>query len=558
MNWVRMYHTVRHVRPRQLYFRLFLTARRKWRVRNATSYKKALMEAPLPDLTLSDSLPAPLFPPREHFARTEGDLFTLTFLNESRQFTLPFNWHPKELEYGTRLWLLNLHYMEFLEAVSDEDFVRITSDWIEQVTPYRPTYWLDDWNSFSLSIRCVVWMQQFVRRQHSFSDTFKDQLLGSLTRQVRFLAENLELDIGGNHLLKNIKALLWAGVFWQHDEAREWKKLGHRLLDKELKEQLLDDGMHYELSPAYNGQVFADLLECYQVLEEGYLKQKLKKQLHLMAQAVIDTAHPDGMTSLLNDGGLRMAYLPEQCLHVWEQLTGEQVQAQEVFALEQAGYYGLRLNDNYIIADCAAIAPDFLTAHGHGDVFSFEWSIGDKRILVDAGVYEYNPGYRRDYSRSTKSHNTVTLDGLDQCEFWGAFRMAKRARIVSSSFKKTKNGFVLEGTHDGYKRLKGEPLHKRKITAQSGNIRVEDEIIGGDKQHAEARLLLHPLCKVELKSQGAVIRRDDIVITLHTDNKITIKDAVWYPDFGVEEKCKQLEISYGLAPCKAGFSLTEG
>ena len=88
----------------------------------------------------------------------------------------------------------------------------------------------------------------------------------SLAAQLIFLEANLETDIGGNHLIKNIKALIWASAFFQGPDAARWRKLGLDLLARELTAQILTDGVHYERSPSYHCQRLADLLECRHAL----------------------------------------------------------------------------------------------------------------------------------------------------------------------------------------------------------------------------------------------------------------------------------------------------
>ena len=552
---VRMFHTMRYIRPHQLLARLRLTLRRKWRVRHAGHYRRKLMEEPLPPLRLRDSLPLPVFASRRHLVRTRDGIYTLTFLNESRAFSHPFDWHPRELEYGTRLWLLNLHYMEFLEGLPDDAFVRVVEDWIANVPPYGKGYWLDDWNSYSLSIRCVVWMQQYAVRSKTLPPAFRERMLGSLIRQLRFLEKNLETDIGGNHLIKNIKALLWAGRFWDHEEAERWKRTGEDLLRRELEEQILPDGMHYERSPAYHAQVFADLLECLWVVDEGSLKESLRSKVGRMAQVLIDLTHPDGYVSLFNDGGLHMTYPPGECLKIWREITHEEIRPRKVFALEDSGYYGLRSSNEYVLVDCGKVAPDFLPAHGHGDIFSFEWTIAGKRFVIDAGVFEYNAGSRRKYARSTRAHNTLTLDRFDQCEFWGAFRMARRARVERRRYAAFEDGFTLTGSHDGYRRLPGCPVHTRSFIVKPGRIRVEDLVEGGQGQRAESRLLFHHDCQIEARDGVWYITRDDVVVRLVTDAGVHVEEALWFPDFGVERRSAQIVITYGAAPCRGSFSL---
>ena len=60
-------------------------------------------------------------------------------------------------------------------------------DWIGANKPYKKGYWLDDWNSYSLSIRVVVWMQQFERRGDSLSEADKAFFLRVFSGTNEFL-----------------------------------------------------------------------------------------------------------------------------------------------------------------------------------------------------------------------------------------------------------------------------------------------------------------------------------------------------------------------------------
>jgi uncharacterized heparinase superfamily protein len=57
-----------------------------------------------------------------------------------------------------------------------------------------------------------------------------------------------------------------------------------------------------------------------------------------------------------------------------------------VFAMRDAGYYGVRRGGHLLIADAGRVGPDHLPAHAHGDIFSFEWTLRGQRVVVDAGV----------------------------------------------------------------------------------------------------------------------------------------------------------------------------
>jgi uncharacterized heparinase superfamily protein len=226
-----------------------------------------------------------------------------------------------------------------------------------------------------------------------------------------------------------------------------------------------------------------------------------------------------------------------------------------VFAFEAAGYYGVRSGQSLFLADCGAIAPDHLPAHGHGDILAFEWTVAGRRIVVDAGVFEYERGARRDASRASTSHNTVTIDDLDQCEFWAAFRVGRRARVERRRYEELADGFVLEGAHDGYVHLAGSPRHVRTFTARAEQLTIADRVEGGAGQRVRARLLLHPDVRVERAGSSVRLISGDVAVELACDCALSIVDAQWCPDFGVGLPTRQIVLEYPPAPCAMSFQL---
>ena len=331
-------------------------------------------------------------PPRAHLAEVQADGVELTFWNQSRCEHPPVDWNRDDLEHSALSWRFCLHYMEYLEVFGDEAFETWVLDWIDQNPPYEPDYWRYGWHSYPLSIRCLVWMQQIAVRRERLSATFRERAVRSLSMQLHFLERNLEQDVLGNHLLKNLKTLLWASQFFDGSVAERWGQQAERLLERELREQVLADGLHYERTPAYHSQVFVDLLEIYSVLPDGPCRRRLEELLPRMAQALADLTHPDGLPSLFNDGGLHMSYAPAVCLAAWRRLSGQQVQPRDRFALHEAGYFGMRGEHDYVVVDCGPVSPDFLPAHAQGDILSFEWTVGRQRVVIDAGVFQYDAG----------------------------------------------------------------------------------------------------------------------------------------------------------------------
>jgi uncharacterized heparinase superfamily protein len=575
---LRLSRSILHTPPRQLAARAWRVGERRVRagiVEVLGAPPPLLAEEPLAPVA---RLPRAVYAPRLHLvARRGGSAHSgaelcLCFLNLETPLCEPIDWHPPAWERGTRLEKLHLHYMEWLEAVPDEMLPRVVEDWITRNPPWRDGWWRDSWNSYALSIRCVVWLQELARRGERLAPATRRLALRSLVAQMRFLVAHLELDIGGNHLIKNIKALLWAARCFDAAEARAWGALGERLLARELDAQLLSDGMHYERSPAYHLQVLADLVECRSVLPVGALRQRLDQCLASMAQVAADLTHPDGRPSLYNDGGLHMTYAPDAVLDAYARVTGAAPpRARTLFALPEAGYYGWRAFDanpeseacarygsDFVLLDAGPVGPAGLPAHAHGDILAFEWSAGGRRIAVDPGVFEYHAGARRAWSRSTAAHNTVCVAGLDQCEFYSSFRVGRRARVrvrearlesQDDSQDGAQDGagaelasglggrLLLEAAHDGYAHLAARPVHVRRTQVDRGGISIEDELElrqrGARGLSASSGVLLHPDVEVDVRGARARLHCAGRSYTLSAHTALRLEPAVFAPDFGV-------------------------
>lgn len=540
---VRLWHMVRHVPARQMLRRLELTARFR-------------LHAHLPDTALlapppaaAAAPPAPLFTPR-HLLAPEGHGFTFRQPWGTRPLPRPVDWSLPGRDPLTASWRANLHYMEFLEGVDDALFVALVEDWIARNPRRAPGAFRDGWRPYNLSIRVVVWMQQLAARGAHLPAAFRARAVASLAEQLRFLERHLERDIRGNHLVRNLKALLWAGAFFAGSaEGRHWTELGRELLAAELAEQILADGCHYERSPSYHGQVLGDLLECLTLLgRTDPLRERLGEALDRMALACARLSHPDGGVALFNDGGLGLAYAPAELLAAHAALRPAIAVPPGPFALPAAGFWGLQGTGESLIVDCGAIAPDALIGHGHGDILSFEWSSGGRRIVVDQGTFQYEDGPHRVQSRSTRAHNTVSIDQAEQCDFYGAHRCGRRARPILRSYRPEGAGFSLEGSHDGFDHLPGRPRHVRRIEATPGRLLIRDRIEGMGSHSAEAGLLFHPDCRVEVRDGTARIENGPVAVRLEANVPLRAEPAEWYPNLHTALPARRLRLMVPPGP----------
>ncbi len=527
-----------------------------WRARLTFARRMALRFPPRLDAAVpavAARRPMPVFAPRTGMAAHDGQGWRFTFVGRSVAVGDPVDWSQPGPGPRDQLWRMNLHYMEYLEELDAETGLALIREWIAANPPWQPGYWHDSWNSYTLSLRVLCWMQFLARHGlvgAGLTDNATADIAASLAQQLRFLVRNLELDLGGNHLMKNIKALAWASAFFTGDAAQAWRKRAVRLLAREVRAQVLGDGVHYERSPSYHAQVLADLIETRHALGGDPLAGALDAAIAAMGQSAGDLAHPDGTPALFNDAGLTMAYSPAECVA----LAGGAVR-RRVFGYREAGYYGAHFPRLSVIADLGRIGPDDLPAHAHGDIGSFELSVDGLRMIVDQGVFEYVAGPLRAQSRAASAHAALALDGADQAEFFGAFRCGRRPDVRVDRWEARNDGFVLEGRHNGYATLPGRPVAVRRFDVIPERVAVTDRIEGATDRVASVGLLLHPDCRVELEAGRAVIRRDTVTIFVESALPMAIEPAQWWPDMGHSLPTHRLRLTWPTGSVEGAFAI---
>ncbi len=460
------------------------------------------------------------------------------FLNRQRELGWPPCWHPPG---SSRIWLYNLHYFNWLQALDYPDCREAVLDWIEN---YPPSDRAPGWEPYPVSLRLINWLRLFPGKFHRQLDgdpEFRRRLAGSLHFQAGWLNRRLETRLFGNHLLENAVALTMAGNILAGREAANWRRRGLKILFREIREQILDDGLHFELSPMYHLRVTWLML----LLAAGGGGEEARPPaglLERMLEALDLLTHPDGEIALLNDSALDIYPSPAGLRETARRLGIEPPAGRfGAWELPEAGYFGFRDREgNCLVCDAGPLGPDYLPAHGHGDIFSFELSLRGKRVVVDGGVSGYEPGEDRDYDRSTRAHNTVEIEGKDQAEFWGAFRAARRGRAREVEFRGDREGFLLRGWHDGYRRLPGSPVHHRTFRRHSdGVIEILDRIRSSRRVRAVSRVHLHPDCQVtdQTGSRAAIVYPGGrLMIEFSGTGNLEVEKSFYSPRFGVRLK----------------------
>lgn len=435
---------------------------------------------------------------------------------------------PQELNQQTHLWRFQFHYHEFLltqvAAGRWRQAANFLFQWLDDFAPEKITAKDDAWHPYCISRRVAAWIWLLFGgnnpdRGHKFTNDLIQCLLTSLVQQCEYLRTNLELDLGGNHLLENATALAIASCVIESDFSDQWERSATSIFERQLPIQILTHGEHFERTPVYHGHMLGNLQKieiCADTNSE--LQSVIAPYINPMLQHLRSIVHPDGEVPLFADSVFAEAPSTKELL-ASAQLRAREVAdrwGQENAKEEFQGQYRVLQNDDaFVICDFGPIAADNLPAHGHCDALNLEVSIGGDRWIVDSGNFNYNEDSMRHYCRSSIAHNVVTFNHQNHASVWGKFRMGKRPEVgpikqgVNEKWKWASAG------HDGYKHLGRGRLER--IVGLSDNAvacfdrgSIDGSVISG---HWTGYVHFHPDIEITLDHADPAARRFQFIVS---------------------------------------------
>ena len=486
-------------------------------------------------------------------ARGQGTILgnnTFSFLNEKRTLEFPNDWNNQS---PSLLWTYNLHYFEGLLSDDISDYSK--SNLIELWIKHNPASNGIGWQPYPSSLRIANWIKWAWR-----SGKLSPNARKVLYQQVLVLEKNLEFHLLGNHLMENAKALIFAGVYFEGTDAERWLTRGIQILSDELREQILPDGAHFELSPMYHSIMLELVLDVMLLTQNTLCPKVLQKQsktLEEVAERMTNwleiTLHPDRQISFFNDSSFGISPLPDDLIQYAETITGKSSQLPK--SLNHTGESGLvRIERRNMVTlfDIGPVGPTYLPGHAHADTFSVEVSLFKQRLIVNSGTSQYGNSKERELERSTSAHSTLELAGLNSSEVWSGFRVGRRANVEGIRTSVTKTNTKIEAHHNGYSYLRGKPRHRRKISASDTNLVIEDTV-DIDQYPAIVRFHLHPSVWVDVyddNKSGILRLPNGETINWHNHkNSVRIEPFYYSPEFG-----KQIASLSIVAECNRHIS----
>ena len=357
---------------------------------------------------------------------------------------IDFLFNPTEIEGPVNhewLWQFNRHYYwadmaRAYTATGDERYALAFSSqllkWIGQT--YIPEKWNNPgsaWRTIECGLRLLgSWQVAFDGFRHS--DSIPDAVLllmvASMHRQAAHLVAH---PTKGNWLMMEMNGVYThAALFPELSDSAEYLKIATDYLLKEIKTQVLPDGIHDELSPDYQSVVSScaasfillarDLGRDKEIPEEFYtvLRSTIDSMVALTTPAFTQPRTNDTFT-------IRTASFAERGLAVFGEVDEYKYVATKRkegappkdytsifmpyggFAVMRSGWDA---DATYGIFDVGPLGM----AHMHQDKLNINVYKGDEELIFDDGGGQYEISDARDYAISAYGHNTVLVDGLGQ------------------------------------------------------------------------------------------------------------------------------------------------
>lgn len=351
--------------------------------------------------------------------------------------TQPDSRWPRNHEWT---WQLSRHAMwldlaRAFYATGDEkfarEFVAELQSWVRDCPvpldkPANVAY--SRWRTIEAGIRTgTVWPGVFPRflAAKAFDDDALVLMLKSFVEHAQYLTK---FHRQGNWLTMEANGLYHVGaLFPEFTDARLWRETALGRLYRELDAQVYPDGAQIELAPGYHGVALRNFLGPVELVSQtgcevpGDYLAKMER----MFGYFLDSMQPNRTTPPLNDSGAGSvkSYLergaklfPQRADFRWVASDGKEGKPPNRTSCElpYAGQFIMRSGwDRNALWLCMDGGP-FGFGHQHEDKLSVILTAFGRPLLVEGGTYTYDASDWRRYVLSSRAHNVVLVDGLEQ------------------------------------------------------------------------------------------------------------------------------------------------
>lgn len=455
-------------------------------------------------------------------------------------------------------WELNRHYqfaalaksyyctkdIKYLSELKD-----LFYDWNNRNSFLHGVEWT---SAMELAIRVNSWVYTlaFLKMVGCTEEIIAELEHGILVMTDYIMKHRARFSSANNHLIVEMYAVALVGILTGY---APWKDEALKILTEELPKQNYADGVNKEMSLHYQSFV----MEAYGLLFLQQIKNGIsvppvwREYLTVMSEFLADSTGEYGETiefgdndegkildlegkvtnhyqyvlslmSILLNKRYTDATLHENLKWVVPTELIESLYRKEryipplIACRKKGGYTILRSRNRKVLIgiDHAELGFGSIAAHGHADALSFQVYVNGTPFLVDAGTYNYHvPSNKRNYFRSSKAHNSVSISGTEQAEMLGPFLWGRKYKLKTLTVESDEQfiKIIAEITYSGI-------THRRVFTFNYINSLIIEDMVNTERE-ANAFLNFASAVNPEKIDTGiscpGVFIQSDASITLH-------------------------------------------
>lgn len=284
--------------------------------------------------------------------------------------------------------------------------------------------------------RAMVLVNSYWKLKHADALSWQDSTLLEwlIIEDARFLEDPKHFEAGFNHGFAEAAALLLIAENFPHfKDAPRWRELALDRYDDLLTDIIGSDGFIIENSAYYQFYVFTQVYQVSQWAQTYGLEMSplVREVLERMARFASYVVQPDGRIPMLGASQRLLVRKHQPVL-----LARMGAAFPELGHMLTAGMCGTAPTERlafFASSGVAVLRSSFDTAldyqaqthlvfdtgpyrtdHSHLDALNVVLYSAGRTLLTDSGMFTEEPGEEEAYFRSTRAHNTVTVDGLDQ------------------------------------------------------------------------------------------------------------------------------------------------
>ena len=485
------------------------------------------------------------------------------------------------------VWELNRHqFLPYLGLAyfitKDEkyaiEFKKLILDWIERNPPLYGINWF---SGLEISLRLISWIltlfffkeSKEINNKHFFSKIFK--VLFQHAYYLRYFYAKRSL----NHTVGDLFGVyLFSKIFEEIKLLKKWEKKFFKKLKKQIILQIRPDGVDIEQSVNYHKFVL-EFFSLFAILNPKLINESEGVLIEKMFDYLLHSIKPDSHFPLVGDnddgkvlfltnfkedkffdllnigcilfGKKELKFITKKISPVSILLFGEKgikafnelesIEPNKNFEyFDRSGYFIIRNNwtenATYLFVDYGRFGA-LGAAHSHSDITNIIFSYNGKNILIDSGNYSYNRSRKeRNYFRSSKAHNILSVNNKNQAQSIGWFSWEKKPKIKRKVNLKD-SVIELSCLHNGYK---GFLVERQIITNRNlEGLIIKDTVFQSsnkfDEDPHDIDLYFHFNKDINLKVVKSSVQIDnELLLTVKSNQQysINVQNSFYSPAYG--------------------------